>query len=99
MIVEVIQAAKNDVAAAYRFYEKQQEGLGAYYRECILEDLDELGKTAGIHRKISGYHRVNSRRFQSIIYNRLADSIAVVAAILDARIDPAKRDHLLKRRS
>jgi len=98
MIVKVIQAAKNDVAASYRFYEKQQKGLGGYYRECILEDLDKLAGMAGIHRKIGGYHHVNCRLFQSIIYYRVESAIAIVAAILDARINPARRDRLLKKR-
>ena len=99
MIVDVIQAAKNDVATAYRFYEKQQKGLGSYFRECILEDLHELGETAGIHRKISGYHHVNSKRFQSIIYYRINVETALVVAILDARINPNRRDRMLSGRS
>ena len=30
MIVDVIQAAKKDMAEAYHFYERQQKGLGPY---------------------------------------------------------------------
>lgn len=38
MTVEVIRAAKADIAASHRFYEKQQKGLGDYFVECILAD-------------------------------------------------------------
>jgi len=98
MTLEVIQAAKSDVADSYHFYEKQQQGLGSYYRECILAYLYELTETAGIHRRIHGYHYVNSKRFKSILYYRINDQTATVVAILDGRINPRKRDRILQNR-
>jgi len=98
MTVEVIRAAKADIAASYRFYEKQQKGLGDYFVESILADAAELETTGGIHRKIHGYHHVNSKRFQSILYYRMADETVIISAILDGRIDPAKQARVLSKR-
>lgn len=98
MIVDVIQAAKKDMAEAYHFYELQQKGLGPYFRECILEDLYELETTAGIHRMIRGYYHANSKRFKSILYYRMDGETATVVAILDGRINLQKRDRILRSR-
>lgn len=99
MTVKVIRAAKTDIAASYLFYEKRQKGLGDYFVECILSDIADLEKTGGIHRKIHGYHHVNSRRFQSILYYRMADETVILSAILDGRINPAKQARILSHRS
>jgi hypothetical protein len=98
MIVDVIQAAKKDIAEAYHFYERQQKGLGPHFRECILEDLYELETTAGIHRTIRGYYHANSKRFKSILYYRIDGDTATVVAILDGRINLQKRDRILRQR-
>lgn len=45
MTVQVIRAAKADIAASHQFYEKQQQGMGKYFVECILGDIAELEKT------------------------------------------------------
>ena len=98
MTVQVIRAAKADIASSYRFYEKQQKGLGDYFVECILTDIAELEKTGGIHRKNRGYHHVNSKRFQSVLYYRMLGETVILTAIIDGRINPAKLDRILSRR-
>jgi len=96
--VVVAAGAKVDIAKSYSFYEKQSAGWGGYFRQCIVEDLFQLEETAGIHRIISGYHHVKSAAFNSILYYRMEPDAAVVIAILDGRIRPAKRDRILKSR-
>lgn len=98
MRVRVSSDALEDVQDSYNFYERQEKGLGGYFRRCIEQDLENLRQTAGIHRKIRGYLHVNSKIFNSIIYYRLEPSTAVVLAILDGRIDPATRDRVLSQR-
>jgi hypothetical protein len=98
MRIQILEPALQDMERSYRFYERQQRGLGAYFRECIREDLVLLRSTAGIHSKVRGFHHVISEVFKSVIYYKKNESIAVVFAILDGRIDPKRRDRLLKRR-
>lgn len=98
MRVRVTSDALEDVQCGYDFYEKQEAGLGSYYRQCIEQDLTGLRETAGIHSKIRGYLHVNSQIFKTIFYYRMEKQAAVVMAILDARIDPLLRDRLLAER-
>ncbi len=100
MPVNVIVAAGagRDIWKSYQFYERQEPGLGSYFRQCISSDLKQLPSTAGIHRKIMSYYHVKSKIFQSIICYRMEADTAIVVAILDGRIDPAQRDKLLKSR-
>jgi len=73
-----------------RFYERQLEGLGAYFLDSISADIDALQLFAGIHPKRNQHHRFLAKRFPYWIYYRIADDIAYVAAILDARQHPGK---------
>jgi hypothetical protein len=98
MRIEVLESALQDMENSYRFYERQQSGVGAYFRKCIEEDLLLLKSTAGIHSKVSGFHHVISEVFKSVIYYKLNGNTVIVFAILDGRIDPKKRERLLKRR-
>jgi hypothetical protein len=98
MKVQVLRLALRDMQSSYRFYERQDQGLGSYFRECIDQDLISLQATAGIHSLQRGYHHVRSKIFQSIIYYRIIDNKAVVFAILDGRISPQTRDRILTTR-
>ena len=98
MNVVVAAGAKLDIAESYTCYEKRSAGWCGDFRKCILEDLFQLEATAGIHRIIIGYHHIKSAAFNSIIYYRMEPDAAVVVAILDGRINPAKRDRILKQR-
>lgn len=98
MRVRVTSDALDDVQYGHDFYEKQERGLGSYYRQCIERDLKSLCETAGIHSQIGGYLHVNSKIFKSILYYRMEQQAAVVMAILDARVDPLMRDRILAQR-
>jgi len=97
MMVKVTSDALNDLQDGYGFYEKQEKGLGSYFRHCIEQDLLELRGTAGIHRQIRSYH-ANSKTFNYILYYRMNQNTATVMAILDGRIDPSTRDRILRQR-
>ncbi len=99
MKVSVSNDALGDLHKSYAFYERQQKGLGSYFRICIAKDLIELEMTAGIHSMIRGYHHVNSQCFQSIIFYSVENGEAEVKAIVDGRMNPSKLDSILKKRS
>jgi hypothetical protein len=99
MRIRVTSDALDDLDYSYAFYEKQEKGIGSYFRECIEQDLNDLRRTAGIHSKIKGYLHVNSKIFNSIFYYRMEPGAAIVIAILDGRIHPYKRNQILKTRS
>ena len=64
MRVQILDTAEEDLVEGYWFYERQQPGLGAYFRNSIYADLHALEKTAGIHRIVyKNYHRALLRGF------------------------------------
>ena len=81
--------ARDDLIAGFRFYEHQAPGLGSYFRESILGDIDALAVHGGVHAKIFGYHRSLSKRFPFAIYYRVEADVVRVRAILDCRRNPS----------
>jgi len=41
--IEILPEAQEDLIAGFRFYEHQAPGLGSYFRESILTDVDAFG--------------------------------------------------------
>ncbi len=48
MRIEILPEARDDLIAGFRFYEHQVPGLGRYFRESILEDIDALAVHGGV---------------------------------------------------
>jgi hypothetical protein len=88
MTVVILEDAAGDVEAGRRFYESRETGVGDYFIESILSDLDSLVLYAGIHSMHFGFHRLLSKRFPFGIYYEVEDKTAFVYAVLDMRRDP-----------
>lgn len=88
MTVVVLEDAAADLEAGRRFYESREQGVGDYFMESLLSDLESLVLYAGIHCRHFGFHRMLSRRFPFGIYYELQADTACVYAILDMRRDP-----------
>ncbi|MGB5603461.1 MAG: type II toxin-antitoxin system RelE/ParE family toxin [Gammaproteobacteria bacterium] len=88
--VRILASASQDLVDGYRFYEKQAEGVGAYFLDSLYSDIDSLIIDAGIHPIYFGiYHRLLSKRFPFAVYYRIEGQIALVYAVLDCRRKPA----------
>lgn len=98
MRVEILRSARRDLAAATRFYENQQERLGYHFLDSLETDIQALGTTAGIHVKISGFHRKLSKPFRYAIYYEVDETVKV-RAVLDCRRDPQRIERQLRKRS
>ena len=88
MKLEILPAALADLAVGFDFYEKQQPGLGRYFRESLFTDIDTLIIHAGIHRKIFGTHRLLAKIFPCAVYYSVEGDTVRIKAILDCRRDP-----------
>lgn len=86
--VRVLAQAVADLEYGRDFYEKQRVGLGEYFTDSIIADIESLRLSAGIHAIHYGAHRMLSRRFPFAIYYNLKDGTASVIAVLDVRRDP-----------
>ena len=88
MRVRLLSSAALDLRTGFAFFEEQEQGLGGYFLESILEDLKSLKTNAGIHSRVLGYHRKVASVFPYGIYYRCSGDEIVVVAIFDSRQNP-----------
>lgn len=86
--VVALEVVALDLKIGEEFYEKQSMGLGDYFRDSILSDIESLWLYGGIHQKVYGLYRLLSKRFPYGIYYDLENNIVTVVAVLDLRQNP-----------
>jgi plasmid stabilization system protein ParE len=90
MRIRILDSALEDLDRGRVFYERQGEGLGAYFLDSLFAEIDSLVLYAGIHRKVFGFHRLLAHRFPyGIYYRRENDGVIVIWRVLDLRQSPA----------
>lgn len=87
--VIVLDDAADDLGDGIAFYDARDQGVGRYFFDSVLADIDSLLLYAGIHNVRLGYHRMLASRFPFAIYYEIVDDVARVVAVLDMRRDPA----------
>ena len=97
-MVVVLEDAAEDIQVAQWFYESREAGVGDYFGESILADLDSLVLYAGIHPKKHGFHRMLAKRFPFGIYYKVERDVSYVYAVLDMRREPLFLRKELKKR-
>ncbi len=86
--VVVLADAANDLELGQDFYNMQELGMGEYFLDSLLSDLESLRLFHGIHSRQFGYHRMLASRFPfGIYYDETVDDVRVFA-VLDLRRDP-----------
>ena len=99
MTVVILEDAGEDLGAGAQFYESCETGVGDYFLDSILSDLDSLVLFAGVHPVYFGFYRMLSKRFPFGIYYEVEGDVVYVYAILDLRRDPLWiRNRLQERR-
>jgi hypothetical protein len=83
-----IEILDEDLIEGFRFYENRESGLGSYFLDCLLSDIDWLILYAGIHRIVFGYHRLLSNASPLPFIISLKHDLTRVHAILDCRRNP-----------
>ncbi len=89
MKIEILDAAEKDLLDGYDFYECQSKGLGDYFLDSLISDIESLHLYVGIHDLHFGYHRLLSKRFPFAVYYQIEKDIIQVYAILDCRRNPS----------
>lgn len=96
MNIIILDGAKQDLFNGSDFYDQQNHGLGEYFFDSLMSDIESLNIYAGIHIKEKSYYKMFSKRFPYAIYYRYEQDIVNIYAILDCRSDPKKADQRLK---
>jgi plasmid stabilization system protein ParE len=86
--INITDAAQDDLLAGFWFYEQQQLGLGTYFIDSLISDIDSLMVYAGVHQQTNDVYRSLGSRFPYAIYYLLQAETATVIAVLDTRRDP-----------
>lgn len=83
------RAAELDVVAIEDWYEAQQEGLGAEFREALGELLTRIGNNPLAYpERYRGSRRAMLRRFPYVVWYRVDGETSVVLACVHGRRDP-----------
>lgn len=90
MNIRILPSALKDIERGRKFYDRQGQGLGAYFIDAIFTDIDSLVLYAGIHHKIGTFHRLLARRFPYAVYYRVVGDQVQVWRVLDCRQNPEK---------
>ncbi len=97
--VVVLEEASEDLEAARDFYEANESGIGEYFSDSVIADLESLSLFHGIHSIHFGHHRMLASRFPfGIYYTETSDETQVVA-ILDLRREPSWIHNELRERN
>lgn len=87
--VFVLEEAVEDLNEGKAFYDHQESGVGNYFWDNLIVDIESLLIYGGIHLKKFGLYQMYSKRFPYAIYYEIRDKIAYVVAVLPMRRDPA----------
>lgn len=94
--IQILAEAEKDLVNGRTFYETQEHGIGDYFWDALLSDIESLYIYAGIHSKKFGYYRMSSKRFPYSIYYNLSNQTAYIIAILPERRNPTWLTQKLK---
>jgi hypothetical protein len=97
MNIVILPSALDDLSNGCDFYERQSEGLGDYFLESLLSDIDSLRLYAGIHIKSFGRYRALSKRFPYAIYYDFEKETVRIFCVVDCRQDPSAIQRRLRR--
>ena len=75
MKVRILESARRDLRAGYDFYERQERGVGEYFLDALLADIDSLTLYGGIHSLKFGFHCMLASRFPYAVYYRLEKEV------------------------
>ena len=73
--IVALEEVSFDLDIGRSFYEKQSIGLGDYFKDSILSDIESLWLYGGIHMKVHNAYRLLSKIFPYGIYYEFDNNI------------------------
>ncbi len=86
--IKVLAEAEEDLETGRLFYENQEQGIGEYFWDTLISDIESLILCGGVHSKTFGYYRMSSKRFPYSIYYSIKTDIAYIIAVLPEKRNP-----------
>ena len=85
MRIRLLPEAERDLQMGADFYDSQQPGLGTYFNDSLIADIESLQIYAGIHERYHGFQCGLAKRFPFSLYYILTDDCVDIYTVLDAR--------------
>ena len=83
--------ARADILAAYRWYEKERNGLGTAFLQAIRSTMDTVGENPEVYAVVRGdIRRVNLHRFPYALFYRFRAELIIVIACMHGSRDPKR---------
>ena len=83
--------ADADIEEAYRWYEKQRDGLGADFLLCVEDGLARIQRDPEMYPVVhKNVHRTLIRRFPYGIFYLIENNVIVVLSVFHGRRDPKR---------
>ena len=95
----VLKEAAIDLNEGKDFYDRKEMGVGDYFWDSLVADIESLIIYAGIHNIEYGLHRMLAKRFPYAIYYEIKEETAYVVAVLPMRRDPLWIKRKIEKRS
>ncbi|GGC57764.1 hypothetical protein [Marinobacter halophilus] len=95
--VRLTDGALQDINNAVNFYDQIEYGLGRYFFDSIITDMEALEFFGGLHQQRFGHYASPAKRFPFIIYYKIGETFVDVRAVLDTRENPVNTDKRLER--
>ncbi len=87
--VFVLEEAVDDMDEGKDFYNLRESGVGEYFWDSLISDMESLIIYAGIHKKKFELYQMFAKRFPYAIYHEIENNLAYVVAVLPMRRDSA----------
>lgn len=84
----ILREVADDLNEGKAFYDQSEPGVGDYFWDSLLADIESLIIYAGIHSRAQGLFRMLARRFPYAIYYEIAAEVVYVVAVLPMRRSP-----------
>lgn len=84
----ILDDARNDLLDGKTFYDAQALGVGDYFWESLISDIESLYIHAGVHESHFNCFRMLSKRFPYSIYYQIEIDSVQIIAILPIKRDP-----------
>ena len=86
--IRLLKQVKTDLDSGKRFYDDLEKGIGSYFYDSLISDIESLTIYAGSHTRDFEYFKMNSKRFPYFIYYTVSKAFITIVAVLDSRQDP-----------
>lgn len=80
--VFVLREAVFDLEEGRLFYNRKEPGVGDYFFDSLISDIESLRFFAGIHSKQFDFYRTLSKRFPFAVYYEIIDNTVRIIAVL-----------------